>query len=164
MVDPESGADRGSEGTGELWLRGPQLMRGYRNQPEATAATIDAEGWLHSGDIGRIDPEGRVFVTDRLKELIKYKGFQVAPAELEGLIETHPAVADVAVVGAPDEEAGEIPVAFIVAREEITDAELLAWVAERVAPHKRIRRVERVGVIPRSPSGKILRRELRTSL
>ena len=164
VVDPESGADRGSEGTGELWLRGPQLMRGYRNQPEATAATIDAEGWLHSGDIGRIDPEGRVFVTDRLKELIKYKGFQVAPAELEGLIETHPAVADVAVVGAPDEEAGEIPVAFIVAREEITDAELLAWVGERVAPHKRIRRVERVGVIPRSPSGKILRRELRTSL
>lgn len=164
VVDPGSGADRGSEGTGELWLRGPQLMRGYRNQPEATAATIDADGWLHSGDIGRIDREGRVFVTDRLKELIKYKGFQVAPAELEGLIETHVAVADVAVVGAPDEEAGEIPVAFIVARDEITDAELLAWVAERVAPHKRIRRVERVGVIPRSPSGKILRRELRTSL
>jgi acyl-CoA synthetase (AMP-forming)/AMP-acid ligase II len=164
VVDPESGADRGSEGTGELWVRGPQLMRGYRNQPEATADTIDADGWLHTGDIGRIDPEGRVFVTDRLKELIKYKGFQVAPAELEGLIETHAAVADVAVVGAPDEEAGEIPVAFIVAREEITDAELLAWVAERVAPHKRIRRVERVGVIPRSPSGKILRRELRAAL
>jgi acyl-CoA synthetase (AMP-forming)/AMP-acid ligase II len=164
VVDPDTGADRGSGGTGELWIRGPQLMRGYRNQPEATAATIDADGWLHTGDIGRVDAEGRLFVTDRLKELIKYKGFQVAPAELEGLIETHAAVADVAVVGAPDGEAGEIPAAFIVAREEISEAELMAWVAERVAPHKRIRRVERVDAIPRSPSGKILRRQLRALL
>jgi acyl-CoA synthetase (AMP-forming)/AMP-acid ligase II len=164
VVDPGTGADTGSGGKGELWVRGPQLMRGYRNQPEATAATIDRDGWLHTGDIGRVDREGRVFITDRLKELIKYKGFQVAPAELEGLIETHPAVADVAVVGAPDEEAGEMPVAFIVARDDLTDLELIAWVAERVAPHKRVRRVERVKAIPRSPSGKILRRGLRTLL
>jgi acyl-CoA synthetase (AMP-forming)/AMP-acid ligase II len=149
---------------GELWIRGPQLMRGYRNNPQATAATIDPDGWLHTGDVGRVDEEGRVFITDRVKELIKYKGFQVAPAELEALLASHPAVADVAVVGGPDEEAGEVPAAFLVMSADASDVELMAWVAERVAPHKRIRRVERVEAIPRSPAGKILRRELREML
>jgi acyl-CoA synthetase (AMP-forming)/AMP-acid ligase II len=146
---------------GEIWVRGPQLMRGYRDNPAATAATIDSEGWLHTGDVGQVDPDGRVFITDRVKELIKYKGFQVAPAELEALLGSHPAIADVAVVGATDEEAGEVPVAFVVAREDVAEDDLIGWVADRVAPHKRVRRVERVESIPRSPSGKILRRELR---
>ena len=161
VVDSETGADLGTGGTGEIWVRGPQLMRGYLNNAEATAATIDDDGWLHTGDIGRVDSEGRVFITDRIKELIKFKAFQVAPAELEALLCTHPAIANAAVIGAPDEEAGELPTAFIVTRAEVTDDELMAWVAERVAPHKRIRRVERVDAIPCSPTGKILRRELR---
>jgi acyl-CoA synthetase (AMP-forming)/AMP-acid ligase II len=164
VIDQESGADLGTGGTGEIWVRGPQLMRGYLNKHEATAATIDEDGWLHTGDIGRVDDEGRMYITDRIKELIKFKAFQVAPAELEALLCTHPAVAGAAVVGAPDEEAGEIPTAFIVTRGEVADDELMAWVAERVAPHKRIRRVERVDAIPASPTGKILRRELRARL
>jgi acyl-CoA synthetase (AMP-forming)/AMP-acid ligase II len=161
VVDPVSGDDLGTGGTGELWIRGPQLMRGYLGRPDATAQTIDSDGWLHTGDIGRVDAAGRVFITDRIKELIKYKAHQVAPAELEALLCTHPAVSAAAVIGAPDEEAGELPTAFVVANGEITDDELMAWVAERVAPHKRIRRVERIDAIPCSPSGKILRRELR---
>jgi acyl-CoA synthetase (AMP-forming)/AMP-acid ligase II len=164
VVDPLSGTDRGTDGTGEIWIRGPQLMRGYLGRPEATSETIDADGWLHSGDVGRVDSDGRIFITDRIKELIKYKAYQVAPAELEGLLCTHPAVAAAAVIGAPDEEAGELPTAFVVANEELSDDELMAWVAERVAPHKRIRRVERIDAIPCSPTGKILRRKLREML
>jgi acyl-CoA synthetase (AMP-forming)/AMP-acid ligase II len=164
VVDPVSGADLGTQGTGEIWIRGPQLMRGYLGRPDATAETIDSDGWLHTGDIGRVDPEGRVFITDRIKELIKYKAYQVAPAELEALLCTHPAVSAAAVVGAPDEEAGELPTAFVVSDGELSDDELMAWVAERVAPHKRIRRVERIDAIPCSPTGKILRRRLREML
>jgi acyl-CoA synthetase (AMP-forming)/AMP-acid ligase II len=164
VVDPETGADLATGGTGEIWIRGPQLMSGYLNRPDATAETIDADGWLHTGDIGRVDDEGRLYITDRMKELIKYKAFQVAPAELEALLCSHPAVAAAAVIGAPDEEAGEVPTAFVVLHGEVSDDELMAWVAERVAPHKRIRRVERVDAIPCSPSGKILRRELRARL
>jgi acyl-CoA synthetase (AMP-forming)/AMP-acid ligase II len=164
VVDQESGDDLGSDDTGEIWIRGPQLMRGYLGNPGATASTIDADGWLHTGDIGSVDEDGRLFISDRLKELIKYKAFQVAPAELEALLCTHPAVAAAAVVGAPDEEAGEIPAAFITPRADVDDDELMAWVAERVAPHKRIRRVVRVEAIPCSPTGKILRRELRERL
>jgi acyl-CoA synthetase (AMP-forming)/AMP-acid ligase II len=164
VVDPLSGADRGTGGTGEIWIRGPQLMRGYLGRPDATAETIDADGWLHTGDVGRVDPDGRIFITDRIKELIKYKAYQVAPAELEALLCTHPAVTAAAVVGAPDEEAGELPTAFVVANGELSDGELMAWVAERVAPHKRIRRVEWIDAIPCSTTGKILRRELREML
>jgi acyl-CoA synthetase (AMP-forming)/AMP-acid ligase II len=164
VVDPESGVDLGTDGTGEILIRGPQLMRGYLGRPESTAETLDAEGWLHSGDIGRVDADGRVFITDRIKELIKYKAHQVAPAELEALLCTHPAVAAAAVVGTPDEAAGELPTAFVVANGEVADDELMSWVAERVAPHKRIRRIERIDEIPCSPSGKMLRRELRERL
>src|SRR4029453_12452341 len=110
---------------------GPQVMRGYLNNAEATAATVDGEGWLHTGDVGVVDGDGYFQIVDRLKELIKYKGFQVAPAELEALILTHPAVADVAVIGVADEEAGELPKAFVVKKGEITEDELMAWVAER---------------------------------
>jgi acyl-CoA synthetase (AMP-forming)/AMP-acid ligase II len=161
VIDPGSGDDLGAGAEGELLIRGPQLMRGYRGRPEATAATIDADGWLHTGDVGTVDAGGRLRITDRLKELIKVKGLQVAPAELEGLLCAHPAVADAAVVGVPDEAAGEVPKAFIVAREPVDSEELMAWLAARVAPHKRLRSVEVIDAIPKLPSGKILRRVLR---
>ena len=162
IVDPESGEDVGEGERGELWIRGPQVMRGYLNNEEATAATIDADGWLHTGDIAIVDPDGYYSIVDRLKELIKYKGYQVPPAELEALLLSHPAVADAAVVGVPDEEAGELPKAFVVvaAGEELDHNELIAWVSERVAPQKRIRLVEEIEAVPKSASGKILRREL----
>ena len=161
VVDPATGDDVATGQDGEIWLRGPQVMRGYLNCPEATRATIDADGWLHSGDIGHADAEGNFYVVDRLKELIKYKGMQVAPAELEALLLTHPAIADAAVVPLEDEEAGEIPRAFIVLKGPATVDEVMAFVAERVAPYKKIRRVDFIDAIPKSPSGKILRRLLR---
>jgi acyl-CoA synthetase (AMP-forming)/AMP-acid ligase II len=161
VVDPASGAEVDPGGPGELWIRGPQVMRGYLNNEAATAATIDKEGWLHTGDIGYADEDGYFFLVDRLKELIKYKGFQVAPAELEALLVAHPEVADAAVIGRPDPEAGEIPKAFIVKRGEISEEEIVAFVADRVAPQKKIRAVEFVDQIPKSPSGKILRRVLK---
>ena len=161
VVDPESGEDVAEGERGELWIRGPQVMAGYLNNPEATAATVDDDGWLHSGDIGVVDSDGYFQIVDRLKELIKYKGYQVPPAELEALIGTHPGVGDVAVIGVPDEEAGELPKAYVVpASEELDPDELIAWVAERVAPQKRLRLVELADEIPKSPSGKILRRVL----
>jgi acyl-CoA synthetase (AMP-forming)/AMP-acid ligase II len=158
VVDPATGADLGAGEAGELWLRGPQVMAGYRGRPDATAAMVDADGWLHTGDLGRVDDDGQVFVVDRLKELIKVSAHQVAPAELEALLATHPAVADVAVVGRPDPDHGEVPVAVVVARAAIDGAELMAWVAERVAPYKRVRAVRFTDALPRTPAGKLLRR------
>jgi acyl-CoA synthetase (AMP-forming)/AMP-acid ligase II len=161
LVDPESGADVEPGERGELWVRGPQVMRGYLNNAEATAATIDEEGWLHTGDVAVVDEAGYFQIVDRLKELIKYKGFQVAPAELEALIVSHPEVADVAVIGVPDEEAGELPKAFIVPAGESLDADaLMEWVADQVSPQKKVRLVETIDEIPKSASGKILRRKL----
>ncbi|MFL5881639.1 MAG: AMP-binding protein [Actinomycetota bacterium] len=159
IVDP-GGGDLGPGRTGELWLRGPQVMRGYRNHPEATARTITPDGWLRTGDLCYLDADGYLFVVDRLKELIKYKGAQVAPAELEQLLCAHPAVADAVVVPRPDLEAGELPVAYVALRAETTAAELQAWVAERVAPFKRLHDVRPVDQVPRSPTGKLLRRTL----
>ncbi len=160
IVDTLSGADLGVGERGEVWVRGPQVMKGYLNNPEATKATITPDGWLRTGDIGYADADGYLFVVDRLKELIKYKGMQVAPAELEALLLTHPAVADAAVIGSPDEDAGEVPKAFVVKKGEATAEALMGFVAERVAPHKKVRRLEFVEQIPKSPSGKILRRLL----
>ena len=116
VVDPRSGAALPAGEDGELWVRGPQLMAGYRDDPDATAATIDDDGWLHTGDLGHIDEDGSIFLVDRLKELIKVRGYQVAPAELEAVLVTHSAVADAAVIGVPDERDGERPKAFVVAR------------------------------------------------
>jgi acyl-CoA synthetase (AMP-forming)/AMP-acid ligase II len=162
LVDPESGEDVGEGERGELWIRGPQVMKGYLNNPEATAATVDDEGWLHTGDVGVVDDDGFFQIVDRLKELIKYKGFQVAPAELEALIVNHPEVADVAVIGVPDEECGELPKAFVVAAGDDLDADaLMEWVAGQVSPQKKVRLVEVIDEIPKSPSGKILRRVLK---
>ena len=147
---------------GEVWIRGPQVMKGYLNNPEATREMIDEDGWLHSGDIGRADEDSYLYVVDRVKELIKYKGLQVAPAELEAVVQSHPAVADVAVIPSPDEEAGEIPKAFVVVKPgaTLTADEVIAYVAERVSPQKKVRKVEFIDAIPKVPSGKILRREL----
>jgi acyl-CoA synthetase (AMP-forming)/AMP-acid ligase II len=160
IVDLLTGRELGPGDLGEVCMRGPQIMKGYLNRPEATAAMIDEDGWLHSGDIGFAEPDGTLHVVDRVKELIKYKGMQVAPAEIEAVLLSHPAVADAAVVPSPDEEAGEVPKAFLVLKGEATTEEIQAWVAERVAPHKRLRRVEIIGQIPKSLSGKILRRVL----
>jgi len=163
IVDPVSGADLGIDEDGEVCVRGPQVMLGYLNNAAATEITIDREGWLHTGDIGHIDVDGHLFIVDRLKELIKYKGFQVAPAELEALLLSHPAIADVAVVGQSDEEAGEVPVAHVVLRPglEASEQEIMAFVAEKVAHFKHVRSVVFTDAIPKSASGKILRRLIR---
>jgi 4-coumarate--CoA ligase len=163
IVDPVTGESLGHDADGEVWVRGPQVMVGYLNNPEATAATIDDDGWLHTGDIGHVDEDGHLFIVDRLKELIKYKGFQVAPAELEAVLLTHPAIADAAVIGRPDDEAGEIPVAFVVLKDgqRATEDEICAFVAEQVATYKQLGAVTFIDAVPKSASGKILRRMLR---
>ncbi|HEY7620818.1 MAG TPA: AMP-binding protein [Solirubrobacteraceae bacterium] len=158
VVDPDSGADLGPGQPGELWVRGPQVMAGYLGRPDATAAMIDDEGWLRTGDLGHVDADGLVFIVDRLKELIKVSAHQVAPAELEALLATHPAVADVAVVPRADADHGEIPVAVVVAGAAIDATDLMEWVAERVAPYKRIRDVRFADALPRTPAGKLVRR------
>lgn len=160
VIDTVSGAELGVGERGEICVRGPNVMRGYLHDAEATARTLDAEGWLHTGDVGYADADGYFYVVDRVKELIKYKGMQVAPAELEAVLLSHPDVADAAVIPSPDEEAGEVPKAFLVLRGAGSTDAILGYVAERVAPHKKIRRVEVVDAIPKSPSGKILRRVL----
>jgi len=163
IVDVEEGADQEVGGVGELWVRGPQVMKGYLNNPEATALTIDTDGWLHTGDVGFIDEDGHLTIVDRVKELIKYKGFQVAPAELEALLLTHPAIADAAVIGVPDDEAGEHPRGFIVLKpgQELSVEDLAAFMSGHVATYKVIHDVVFTDSIPKSPSGKILRRLLR---
>lgn len=161
LVDPATGTDVAAGETGELWVRGPQVMAGYLANPEATAATIDPDGWLRTGDLGTVTAHGEAFVVDRVKELIKVSGFQVPPAELEALLGTHPAVADVAVVGRPDVRAGERPVAFVVPRGELDPGTVIEWAAARTAGYKRLADVVIVTEIPRSPAGKILRRMLR---
>ena len=163
IVDADTGEDRGVGEEGELWVRGPQVMKGYLNNEAATRDTIDEDGWLHTGDVAVVDAHHHVSIVDRLKELIKYKGFQVPPAELEALLVAHPKVADVAVIGIPDDEAGEIPTAFVVTQPgaDVTVDELQAYIAEHVASYKQVRMIEFVDEIPKSPSGKILRRVLR---
>lgn len=164
LEDPGKDADTGTDG--EILIRGPQVMKGYLGRPEATAEMIDADGWVHTGDIGRIDADGWLFVVDRVKELIKYKGYQVAPAELEALLLSHEHLADAAVIGVYDEEGNEVPKAYLVrgasaASEALTAEDVMAYVAERVAPYKKVRRAEFIAAVPRATSGKILRRELR---
>ena len=160
VIDLETGTPLGAGERGEICVRGPQIMTGYLNNPEATARTIDTERWLHTGDIGYADEDGHFFIVDRAKELIKYKGLQVAPAELEAVLLTHPCVADAAVIPCADDEAGEVPKGIIVLKEPSEPEAILDFVAERVAPYKRIRHLEFVDQIPKSPSGKILRRVL----
>jgi acyl-CoA synthetase (AMP-forming)/AMP-acid ligase II len=164
LIDPATGTELRPGDTGELCIRGPQVMSGYLGNPAATAATVDPEGWLHTGDLGTVTADGEVVLVDRVKELIKVSGFQVAPAELEALLGTHPAVADAAVVGRPDERSGERPVAFVVPRGALDPDELVGWAAQRTAGYKCLSEVVVVDAVPRSPSGKILRRLLRDQL
>jgi acyl-CoA synthetase (AMP-forming)/AMP-acid ligase II len=169
IIDPETGAEiavpgHGRSAPGELWFRGPNVMAGYLGNGSATAETIDTEGFLHTGDLACVDSDGCVYIVDRLKELIKYKGYQVPPAELEALLLTHPGVADAAVVGVTDAESGEeIPKAFVVRQSgaELTADAVMDFVAEHVAPYKKVREVEFIDAVPKSASGKILRKDLR---
>ncbi|MGV0680608.1 MULTISPECIES: AMP-binding protein [Mycobacteriaceae] len=170
LIDPASGLEieqpsDGVSAPGELWCSGPNIMLGYLNNDHATAETIDSDGFLHTGDIATVDSEGVVTVVDRMKELIKYKGYQVPPAELEALLLTHPDIADTAVIGVLDNEGEEVPIAFVVTQPEanIDEDSIIAYVAERVAPHKKIRYVEFIDTIPKSAAGKTLRKELRAA-
>ncbi|MEV6059998.1 4-coumarate--CoA ligase family protein [Nocardia asteroides] len=168
LIDPATGTEiglpvEGLSTPGELLVRGPNVMAGYLGNPEETAATIDTEGFLRTGDLACVDPSGCVYIVDRIKELIKYKGYQVPPAELEALLLTHPAIADAAVVGVPDPDGEEIPMAFVVRKpgSNLGADEAMEFVADQVAPYKKVRRVRFVDVIPRSAAGKILRKDLR---
>jgi len=173
IVDPESGDEieypaEGLSKTGELWFKGPNVMAGYLNNDEATRATVDDDGWLHTGDLAQVDDAGCVYIVDRLKELIKYKGYQVPPAELEALLLSHPQIADAAVVGVRDTDGEEVPKAFVVKLTspdvaELTEAEVMEFVAGQVAPYKKVRKVEFIEAIPKSASGKILRKDLRAN-
>jgi acyl-CoA synthetase (AMP-forming)/AMP-acid ligase II len=161
LVDPETGEDVADGEQGEIWIRGPQVMRGYLNNEVATAETLTEDGWLRTGDIGRVDENGFFYVVDRLKELIKYKGYQVPPAELEAVLVSHPKVRDAAVIGMLTEDGEEAPMGCVVADGDVEAVELLDYVADRVAPYKKLRRIEFVEEVPKSASGKILRRVLR---
>jgi len=161
VVDPITHADLERGAPGEIWFRGPQAFKGYLNDSKATAETITPDGWVRTGDIGYFDGDDYLYITDRLKELIKVKGFQVAPAELEALLYSHPLIADAAVIARPDERAGELPVAYVVARGQLDGEELKTWVAQKVGEYKRIADVIFCEAIPKSPAGKILRRLLR---
>ncbi|UUU33082.1 4-coumarate--CoA ligase family protein [Streptomyces sp. CA-210063] len=165
LDDP--GKDVGIGEQGEIVIRGPQVMKGYLGRPQATADMIDADGWLSTGDIGYSDADGWLYVVDRVKELIKYKGFQVAPAELEALLVTHPGIADAAVIGHYNDDGNEVPHAFVVRHPTaatLSEGDVMMYVAERVAPYKRVRLVTFIDGVPRAASGKILRRELRERL
>jgi len=171
LLDPLIGKEipkptSGVSERGELCVKGPNVMLGYLDDEAATDAMIDAEGFLHTGDIATVDADGRVTIVDRIKELIKYKGYQVAPAELEALLLTHPQIADAAVIGVLDEEGEEVPKAFVVRRPgadsaTLSEQQVMDFVAGHVAPYKKVRRVEFIDLVPKSASGKILRRELR---
>ena len=161
LDDP--GTDLPAGRSGEILIRGPQVMKGYLGRAADTAAIIDEDGWLHTGDVGYADEDGWLHIVDRVKELIKYKGYQVAPAELEAVLLGDARVADAAVIGVLDEDGNEIPKAYVVPRQgsALTGQDVMQYVAEKVAPHKKVRRVEFIDTIPRAATGKILRRELR---
>lgn len=162
IVRPETGEDLPVGEVGELWVRGPQVMAGYYHDPQATRYAL-VDGWLRTGDLAKYDDDGYVYIVDRLKELIKTKGFQIAPAEIEHVLVGHPDILDAAVVGEPHKEFGEVPVAYVVLKEEakLTPDEIIAYAGAGLAKYKRLARVTFIDVIPRSASGKILRRMLK---
>jgi len=165
IVDPETGMELKPREVGELWVRGPQVMKGYYNNPEATKQTL-VDGWLRTGDLAWKDEEGYVYIIDRLKEVIKCKGFQVPPAEIENILLDHPDIKDAAVVGESHPEYGEVPVAYVVLRNKVnlTPEDIIQYAAKGLANYKRLAKVVFTEAIPRSPSGKILRRLLKNSL
>lgn len=162
VVDPSTDITLHPCKPGELWVRGPTIMKGYIGEEEATSAILNPEGWLKTGDLCYIDNDGFLFVVDRLKELIKYKGYQVPPAELEHLLQKHSDIIEAAVIPYPDDEAGQVPMAFIVRQPNSTlcEAEIMEFVDKQVAPYKKIRRISFVNSIPKNPAGKILRKDL----
>ncbi|XP_050210360.1 probable CoA ligase CCL5 [Mercurialis annua] len=161
IVDSVTGLDLGPCREGEVWLKSPTIMKGYLGNKEATDATIDPDGWLKTGDLGYFDEDGFLYIVDRIKELIKHNGYQVAPAELEAILLSHPQVLDAAVIPVEDEEAGQIPMAYVVRdNSELTEQQIIQFVATQVAPYKKVRRVSFINVIPKSSAGKILRKEL----
>lgn len=163
VVDPDSGLVLGANEEGELQFKG-STMKGYVNDAKATQASLTDDEWLRTGDIGYYDSDEEFFVVDRLKELIKVKGLQVAPAELEGLLLKNTLIADAGVIGIPDERAGEVPFAFVVKQpnSKLTETDVIEYVAKNATPFKQLRGgVRFVDSIPKNPSGKILRRELR---
>jgi 4-coumarate--CoA ligase len=165
IVDIENGNDLAYDQEGELWIKGPQVMQGYLSNAKATAETITKDGWLRTGDIGKIDADGYLFITDRLKELIKFKGFQVAPAELEATLVAMDGIIDAAVIGRPDDAAGELPIAFVVTADPAPDETTIkAHLDAQLAHYKQVHEVHFVNEIPKSASGKILRRFLRDGL
>ena len=169
LIDVASGTEiteAGPEGVsapGELWVRGPNIMLGYLGRAQETGETIDADGFLHTGDVAVYHAGGYFSIVDRVKELIKYKGYQVAPAELEAILLLHPDIADAAVIGVHDEDGQEIPKAYVVRAPQVSlsEAEVIAHVGAHVAPYKKVRAVQFLEQIPKSSSGKIMRRELR---
>ncbi|KAL7215222.1 hypothetical protein ACSBR1_027394 [Camellia fascicularis] len=162
VVDFETGLALPPGREGELWLKSPVVMKGYLGNEEATAATFDKDGWLRTGDLCYFDEDGFVYIVDRIKELIKHNGYQVAPAELEAILLSHPGILDTAVIPVEDEEAGQIPMAYVVraAGSELAEDEIIKFVASQVAPYKKVRKVGFISAIPRSAAGKILRKEL----
>ncbi|MDM7489348.1 AMP-binding protein [Rhodococcus sp. CSLK01-03] len=170
LVDPTTGTEveypvgEGLSDPGELWCKGPNIMLGYLDNTAATADTLDTEGFLHTGDIATVDAAGNVFIVDRLKELIKYKGYQVPPAELEAVLLSHPQISDAAVIGVPDDQGEEVPKAFVVRQPsgDLDESDVIEYVAARVSPHKKVRQVEFIDIVPKSAAGKILRKELRS--
>jgi acyl-CoA synthetase (AMP-forming)/AMP-acid ligase II len=170
LVHPDTGEEidipaEGLSETGELWFKGPNVMAGYLGNEQATREIIDDQGWLHTGDLAQVDARDCVYIVDRLKELIKYKGYQVPPAELEAVLLTHPSIADAAVIGVKDDNGEEEPKAFVVKQSgaELTADEVIDFVACQVAPYKKVRQVEFIDAIPKSTSGKILRKDLRSA-
>ncbi|KAL9249339.1 4-coumarate:CoA ligase 1-like protein [Drosera capensis] len=166
IIDPETGASLPRNQPGEICIRGSQIMKGYLNDLIATKNTIDKDGWLHTGDVGYVDDDDEIFIVDWLKELIKYKGFQVAPAELEGMLINHPNISDAAVVAMKDKADGEVAVAFVVRSNgsQISEDDIKHFISKQVVFYKRIGRVFFVDSIPKLPSGKILRKEPRARL
>ncbi|PQM42611.1 4-coumarate--CoA ligase-like 5 [Prunus yedoensis var. nudiflora] len=163
IVDIETGEALPPYKEGELWMKSPTIMKEYLGNAEATAATIDSDGWLKTGDLCYFDEDGLLYIVDRIKELIKHNGYQVAPAELEAILLSHPQILDAAVIPVEDEEAGQIPMAYVVraaSTDGLTEDQVIQFVAGQVAPYKKVRRVGFISAIPRSPASKILRKEL----
>jgi acyl-CoA synthetase (AMP-forming)/AMP-acid ligase II len=162
-VDPHSGAVLDVGGVGELEAFGPQIMRGYLGRPTEYEAMVRPDGWLRTGDLGYLDAEGNVVIVDRIKDLIKVNGYQVSPTDIEQVLASHPAVAEAAVTGRADERSGEVPVAFVVLRRDVSMNELRAWLVDRLSPYKLPADIHRADALPRTPSGKLLRRRLTIS-
>ncbi|KAL0704715.1 hypothetical protein Bca4012_071140 [Brassica carinata] len=162
IVDPNTGRLLGTNQTGELWLKGPSISKGYFKNQEATSETFNLEGWLKTGDLCNIDDDGFLYVVDRLKELIKYIGYQVAPAELEALLITHRDILDAAVIPFPDKEAGQYPMAYVTRKlgSNLSEKQVIDFISKQVAPYKKIRKVAFINSIPKTASGKILRKDL----